>query len=153
MNFNPTPIQSFLMSSGTDQFASITEWVQSEGQTVWHQCEECGLHLKQKTKWMVVPEMLSFEIALSAQMNIDPQISILVNGNSHLYQLCGVIYFGGQHFVACLIEQDTTVWYHDGIVTGKNMIYEGQLESVDLKYCHNGKKPSALFYTHILNQP
>ena len=80
-------------------------------------------------------------------MKIDPQISILVNGNSHLYQLCGVIYFGGQHFVACLVEQDTTVWYHDGIITGRNMIYEGQLESVDLKHCCDGKTPSALFYT------
>ena len=72
--------------------------------------------------------------------------------NSHLYQLPGVIYFGGQHFVACLIEQDTTVWYHDGMVTGQNMIYEGQLESVDLKHCRDGKKPSALFYTRILYQ-
>ena len=58
---------------------------------------------------MVVPEMLSFEIALSAQMTIDPHIFILVNGNSHLYQLHGVIYFGGQHFVAHLIEKDGTV--------------------------------------------
>ena len=80
MHFNPTPIQSFLMSSGTDPFASITEWVQSEGQTVQHQCEESGLPLKKNTEWMVVPEMLSFEMALSAQMTIDPQISILVNG-------------------------------------------------------------------------
>ena len=58
---------------------------------------------------MVVPEMLSFEIAFSAQMTIDPHIFILVNGNSHLYQLHGVIYFGSQHFVAHLIEQDGTV--------------------------------------------
>ena len=102
---------------------------------------------------MVVPEMLSFEIALSAQMTIDPHISILVNGTSHFYQLHWVIYFGGQHFVAHLIQQDKTVWYHDGIVTGRHMIYEGQFESVDLKYCCKGKKPSALVYTHILNQP
>ena len=39
-------------------------------------------------------------------MIIDPKISILVNGNSHLYQLCGAIYFGGQHFVAHLVEQE-----------------------------------------------
>ena len=58
---------------------------------------------------MVVPEMLSFEIALSAQMTTDPHIFILVNGNCHLYQLHGVIYFGGQHFVAHLIEHDGTV--------------------------------------------
>ena len=107
------------------------------------------LTLEAKTEWRVVPEILSFEIGLSAQMKIDPQIFILVNGNSYLYQLCGVIYFGGQHFVARLVEQDTTVWYHDGIMTGRSMIYEG-LESVDLKHCCDGKKPSALFYTCIL---
>ena len=130
-------------------------WVQSEGQTVQHQCEECGLHLKQKTEWMVVPGKLSFEIVLShhAQMTIDPHISILVNRNSHLYQFHGVMYFGGQHSVAHVIEQDRTVWYHDGIVTGRIMIYEGQFESVDLEYCSNGKKPSELFYTQILYQP
>ena len=102
--------------------------------------------MKQKTEWRVVPEILSFEIGLSAQ------ISILVNGNSHLYQLCGVIYFGGQHFVARLVEQDTTVWYHDGIITGRKLIYEGQLESVDFKHCYDGKKPSELFYTCVLYQ-
>ena len=42
-------------------------------------------------------------------MTIDPHIFILVNGNSHLYQLHGVIYFGGQHFVAHLIEKDGIV--------------------------------------------
>ena len=152
MQFNPVPLQSFLMSSGVDQFSSISEWIQCDGQLVRHRCQTCGLPLKQKTEWRVVPEILSFEIGLSAQMKIDPQISILVNGNSHLYQLCGVIYFGGQHFVACLVEQDTRVWYHDGIITGRNMIYEGQLESIDLKHCCDGKKPSALFYTHILYQ-
>ena len=50
MHFDPTPIQSFLMSSGRDPFASTTEWVQSEGQTVQHQYEKCGLHLKQNTE-------------------------------------------------------------------------------------------------------
>ena len=58
---------------------------------------------------MVVPEMLSFEIALSAQMTIEPYIFILVNGNTHLYQLHGVIYSRGQHFLAHLIEQDGTI--------------------------------------------
>ena len=50
MHFNSTPIQSFLMSSGTNPFASITEWIQIEGQTVQDQYEECGLHLKQNTE-------------------------------------------------------------------------------------------------------
>ena len=140
MQFNPMPLQSFLMSSGMDQFSSISEWIQCDSQLVRQRCQECGLQLKQQTEWRVVPDILSFEIGLSAQMKIDPEISILVNGNSHLYQLRGVIYFGGQHFVARLVEQDTTIWFHDGIITGRNMIYEGQLESVDLKHCHDGKK-------------
>jgi len=38
-----------------------------------------GLHLKQKTEWRAVPEILSFEIALSVQMIIDPKISIVVS--------------------------------------------------------------------------
>ena len=66
------------MLCGTDQFSSISEWIQCDGQLVQHRCHECGLCFKQKTEWRVVPEILSFEIALSAQMIIDPKISILV---------------------------------------------------------------------------
>ena len=87
MEFNPMPLQSFFMSSGMDQFSSISEWIQCDSQLVRQRCQECGLHLKQQTEWRVVPEILSFEIGLSTQMNIDPKISILVNGNSQLYQL------------------------------------------------------------------
>ena len=48
MHFNTTPIQSFLMSSGTGPFASITEWVQSEGQTVQHQYDKMWFTLEAK---------------------------------------------------------------------------------------------------------
>ena len=84
------------------------------------------------------------------QFNPMPLQSFLMS--FHLYQLRGVTYFGGQHFVAYLVEQDTTVWFHDGIITGRNIIYESQLHSVNLKHCHDGKKASALFYTCILYQ-
>ena len=77
VQFNPMPLQSFLMSSGTDQFSSINEWVQCDGQLVQQRCQECGSHLKQKTEWRVVPEILSFKIALSAQRIIDPKFLLL----------------------------------------------------------------------------
>ena len=59
------------MTCGTDQFSSISEWIQCDGQLVQYKCKECGLYLKKKTEWRVVPEILSFEIALSAKMIIE----------------------------------------------------------------------------------
>ena len=59
------------MTCGTDQFSSIREWIPCDGQLVQYRCKECGLYLKKKTEWRVVPEILSFEIALSAQMMIE----------------------------------------------------------------------------------
>ena len=33
------------------------------------------------------------------------------------------------HFVARIIRQDGQVWYHDGITTRRNLIYEGIISS------------------------
>ncbi|KAF8218438.1 hypothetical protein L208DRAFT_1351415, partial [Tricholoma matsutake] len=40
------------------------------------------------------------------------------------YYLRGVIYFAANHFTARLITRSGMVWYHDGIFTGRSLIYE-----------------------------
>ncbi|KAF8234304.1 hypothetical protein L208DRAFT_1161471, partial [Tricholoma matsutake] len=51
-------------------------------------------------------------------------LNIHVNGLAVHYWLRGVIYFTGDHFMACFIMQAGLVWYHDGIFTGRTLVYE-----------------------------
>jgi hypothetical protein len=45
------------------------------------------------------------------------------------YRLAGIVYFGDMHFVARIIRQDGQIWFHDGITTQRNLIYEGSIAS------------------------
>jgi hypothetical protein len=41
-----------------------------------------------------------------------------------------VIYGDGNHFVARLFTKDGQIWYHDGITTGSNCHFEGNLDKL-----------------------
>ena len=44
------------------------------------------------------------------------------NGKFTVLQLGGIIYSGGFHFTSHIMTPGKEVWYHDGIVTGRNCI-------------------------------
>ncbi|HYT46524.1 MAG TPA: hypothetical protein VEP90_29625, partial [Methylomirabilota bacterium] len=44
-----------------------------------------------------------------------------------VYNLRGVIYGDGSHFVARLITRDGNIWFHDGMTTQSSCIFEGKL--------------------------
>ncbi|KAF8220714.1 hypothetical protein L208DRAFT_1071954, partial [Tricholoma matsutake] len=41
------------------------------------------------------------------------------------YHLRGLIYYAAEHFTACFIARSGMVWYHDGLLTGRSLVYEG----------------------------
>ncbi|KAF8578659.1 hypothetical protein K439DRAFT_1361559 [Ramaria rubella] len=43
-------------------------------------------------------------------------------------QLRGIIYHGGYHFTARIIDSNSNCWYYDGIETSTTCIYEGNLK-------------------------
>ncbi|KAJ7288832.1 hypothetical protein C8J57DRAFT_1047192, partial [Mycena rebaudengoi] len=43
--------------------------------------------------------------------------------------LRGVIYHGGNHYVAWIFSKAGDIWFHDGISTGRNTVYEGNIHS------------------------
>ncbi len=47
-----------------------------------------------------------------------------------MYKLKGIIYFGGAHFTSRVINQSGELWYHDGIATGRNCIYNGKVREI-----------------------
>ena len=44
-------------------------------------------------------------------------------------RLAGVVYYGQHHFTAQIILSDGQVWFYDGIDTGRNLIYNGSVNS------------------------
>ncbi|KAH9952326.1 hypothetical protein BGW80DRAFT_1196772 [Lactifluus volemus] len=55
---------------------------------------------------------------------LEPILHINTNGSHHLYNLCGVIYFLCKHVTARVVNCNGMVWFHDGIFTGKCLVYE-----------------------------
>ncbi|KAJ7015742.1 hypothetical protein C8F04DRAFT_985019 [Mycena alexandri] len=45
-------------------------------------------------------------------------------------KLRGIIYAGQAHFTCRYIERDGTMWFHDGITTGRNCLEEVKLQSL-----------------------
>ncbi|KAF8867601.1 hypothetical protein BD779DRAFT_1464052, partial [Infundibulicybe gibba] len=59
-------------------------------------------------------------------------------GAQYLYTLRGVIYHGNDHFTARIITREGDIWYHDGMLTGSELIPDGTLASrVDLTTCRS----------------
>ena len=42
------------------------------------------------------------------------------------YNLRGVIYFDDNHFTEHVVSSTDMIWFHDGIFTGRTLIYESQ---------------------------
>ncbi|KAJ6453680.1 hypothetical protein C8R47DRAFT_984495 [Mycena vitilis] len=45
-------------------------------------------------------------------------------------ELRGIVYGGGGHFTCRFVGRDGRLWYHDGIVTGRSCIEEGNLAEI-----------------------
>ncbi|KAJ7085896.1 hypothetical protein C8R44DRAFT_542589, partial [Mycena epipterygia] len=50
------------------------------------------------------------------------------------YALRGVIYGGENHFTSRIVKPNGDMWYHDGIETGKNTVFQGSMHSQDPGY-------------------
>ena len=42
------------------------------------------------------------------------------------YNLRGIVYYQDQHFTSRFVTGAGMIWFHDGILTGSSLIYEGQ---------------------------
>ncbi|KIM48492.1 hypothetical protein M413DRAFT_62862, partial [Hebeloma cylindrosporum] len=82
------------------------------------------------------------------KIQIEHQISIKIEHLEFTYSLCGVVYYGNNHFTARIILHDGSIWFHDGITTGQTTIYMGSLtlNCPDLNICR-GKDASPALYS------
>jgi len=119
-----------------------------------NECETCHQNLMVEMKYVRSPLILAFDIfSSSSNIKISHEIIIrTVSGSAECLALTGIIYFGGFHFTARIIDRNKNVWYHNGMTTMNKCKAEGHLNnmsSAELKDAY-GRKANIVIYQRYI---
>ncbi|KAJ7922068.1 hypothetical protein B0H13DRAFT_2412795 [Mycena leptocephala] len=99
-------------------------------------CTSCGNGLVITTILDRFPPC--FYLSLSdGKILIDPAVTLNVGETKVRYTIRGVIYNGDSHFTCRIIKPNGSVWYHDGIETGKSSEAEGSIHTLDIRFLNS----------------
>jgi len=62
------------------------------------------------------------------------------------YSLKGIIYHGQYHFTSRLIDNAGGIWYHDGMTSGRECVYEGKWKDIQDIYQASGERHQSSIY-------
>jgi len=138
-------ISSGHFQPGLEVHRSIQHWVNLPSISTRRRCRVCSDPFAQIVDYVDLPSIIAFELKDKSTI-LDSFISLKVlTGGVLKYRLAGIVYFGDVHFVARVLRRDGQIWFHDGITTRRNLIYEGTIASgrIDLssaqsKAAHTG---------------
>ncbi|KAK0435835.1 hypothetical protein EV421DRAFT_1667242, partial [Armillaria borealis] len=86
----------------------------------------CGGPMQKKDKIVHAPILIAVIVSCTLTP-ADHALYINVNNNITQYKLHGIIDYGDKHFTARYIDKNQTVWFNDGIKTGRSSIEEGDI--------------------------
>jgi hypothetical protein len=66
-------------------------------------------------------------LSIGSALTLDSIIWISCEDSRICYILRGVIYFNNDHFTERVVTSTGMTWYHDGIFTGRSLVYESQI--------------------------
>lgn len=89
-------------------------------------CSICASQLAVSKTFDTVPKVLVFHLGIH-KMQVSQSIVVELNHQMYTFNLKGLIYFGGFHFTTQVVNNNSEVWYHDGIETVQSCIYQGHL--------------------------
>jgi hypothetical protein len=127
---SPTPGAMFWGCVQPPTSQSISQYLKDIWETSHNkQCVRCKSDsFTQKTQFMTAPPLLALEVMGVNNVEMDETLQInLANGTQKTFKLCGVIYYGSNHFNSRIVTVSGTVWYNDGIATGEACVYEGHI--------------------------
>lgn len=141
---------SGLISLGVTIYASMEEH-NSKRIIVDRSCRLCASPVTIYNFYENFAPILTYEFGGNIP-TINLRINLRSQDASCIYQLCGLIYFGGGHFTSRIIRADGQIWFHDGIISGRATVYHGSIHTsqVDLKTCMQ-KDAIMAVYTTIEN--
>ena len=91
-------------------------------------CMTCNIHLTKSTTFVQTPPLLAFDISNGSRLSLHPSpvLWISCDDSRVSYNLRGIIYFDNNHFTEHVVTSTGMVWFHDGIFTGRSLVYESQ---------------------------
>jgi hypothetical protein len=94
-----------------------------------------------------IPELLILHI---------PYTDVKINMSFKLYDkkyiLRGIVYYGNNHYTSCIISEDNSVWYHDGMQTGNSMILKGDKSYYKSNKLDEYNDKNAVLFVYICTQ-
>jgi hypothetical protein len=90
-------------------------------------CMTCDSHLMKRTTFVLTPPLLAFDISItgcSTLLSLDPVLWISCDNSRVCYNLRGIIYYDNHHFTERVVTSTGLIWFHDGIFTGRSLVYE-----------------------------
>jgi len=139
---------SLVMLNGTGYHNSIQEWALRGQEETRHTCTICNEHVFIKYVFDNTPTLFVFEFS-NQVLNINLLIDIQLQNDQHRLRLAGVVYYGQHHFTAQIILSDGQIWFYDGIETGRNLIYNGSINSnpplASILHCREKQAVAAIY--------
>jgi hypothetical protein len=86
-------------------------------------CSTCNMYLSRVTTFIRTPPLLAFDLGNNAPF-FNPVLSVSCRDTHVRYSLRGIIYFENGHFTERVITATGMVWFHDGMFTGRSLLYE-----------------------------
>lgn len=108
-------------------------------------CSTCGSQLHRQFEFLSSPPILALDVSRCGLL-LDHLLLVRIGDRQAAYKLRGVIYHGDNHFSARFITSGGHVWFHDGILTGRVMRFEGALaDTLQLSHYEGKIAVSALY--------
>jgi hypothetical protein len=111
-------------------------------------CPKCKTPSPLQTVFSEIPHIISIIPRDYKQQKPTKMLNVLLcNNKEQNLSLRGIVYWQDQnHFVSRIVTPDSMVWFHDGISTGRNCSYEGQLTQIKDMTEWNGHQAVAYIY-------
>ena len=137
---------SLVLLNGTGHYNSIQEWASRGQEETRHTCSICDEPVFIKYGFNNMPSLFVFEFS-NQELHINSFINIQIQNDENRLRLAGVIYYGQHHFTAQIILSDGQVWFYDGIDTGRNLIYNGSINSnlPSISHCREKQAVAAIY--------
>ena len=133
---------------GTYRTLTSSEWIDAiRASRADRGCRNCEGTIVRKINFNKMPATILMWIE-----NVKVKWEQCITLENTQYQLVGLVYFGSFHFTARIIDKDGSIWYHDGVRTGRQCVYEGNLNTTSyqtLAKARNSRICIAALYIQI----
>jgi hypothetical protein len=140
-----------LAINSTIQCGSVAQWMQELKEECNSRltCPSCSEKMVISHKLLLPLPFIAFDFSRK-QLEIDHMFNVSINNDECTYRLQGIVYYSDSHFTARVIHNNGMIWFHDGIATKNNLLYEGTLHNFahSLSSCRN-KNAITVIYTKV----